>query len=602
MSGQRSAERIVGRYALYGPIASGGMATVHFGRLVGEAGFSRTVAIKRLHPQLAEDPEFTAMFLDEARLAARIQHPNVVPTLDVVSLDHELFLVMEYIQGESLARLIRAHREHREHREHRDQHRRAPLTIASSIVSAVLHGLHAAHIAVTELGEPLHIVHRDVSPENVLVGVDGVPRILDFGVAKARGRIHTTREGQIKGKLAYMAPEQVRALPVDARTDVYGASVVLWELLTGRRLFTGDNEGALLMKVIQGEIPRPAQLVPDLPPALDDIIMRGLALDPDARFPTAWDMAVALEDSVGIASPRQIGAWVDQLAGAALSRRARQVQEIESVSRPASLIPPGASSRPGGSPPSSPGLPPSSPGLTPLSQPGLTPPSQPGLAPPSQPGLTPLSQPGLTPLSQPGLTPLSQPGLAPPSSAGQQHPHASASSGNGALTPPPGWSATHVSGGTTSSSPHHPAPSPTPGAPSRSGTFRVTALVIVAASLGGLAATAALTLKRDGHPAPTSTSTATSAASTVAPSPSGPDPLPAPSPSPSAQLPSASATASAPPSSAPAASSAGPSAPAQPPSPGTARPTPGTKPARPSCNPPYTVDSRGIRRIKPECM
>jgi serine/threonine protein kinase len=209
-----AAPRSIGRYVLYGEIASGGMATVHFGRLSGPAGFSRTVAIKRLHPQYAKDPEFVSMFLDEARLAARIRHPNVVTTLDVVTTGAEIFLVMEYVQGESLSRLLRAVR---------PMMTPADTRIVATIVSGVLHGLHAAHEARDEQGQPLRIVHRDVSPQNVLVGTDGVPRVLDFGVAKAAGRVQTTREGQLKGKLAYMAPEQVRG-EVTRVTDVYSAS------------------------------------------------------------------------------------------------------------------------------------------------------------------------------------------------------------------------------------------------------------------------------------------------------------------------------------------------------------------------------------------
>src|ERR1700733_14777693 len=184
--------RILGRYALYDEIAAGGMATVHLGRLIGPVGFSRTVAIKRLHQQYAKNPEFVAMFLDEARLAARIRHPNVVPTVDVVAMEEELFLVMEYIQGESLSRLFRA-----------ASVAAAPIprSVAVTIMAGVLHGLHAAHEAKTEHGQPLDIVHRDVSPQNVLVGVDGVARVLDFGVAKAAHRVQTTQDGRIKGKL-----------------------------------------------------------------------------------------------------------------------------------------------------------------------------------------------------------------------------------------------------------------------------------------------------------------------------------------------------------------------------------------------------------------
>jgi serine/threonine protein kinase len=187
--------RLVGRYALSAEIASGGMATVHFGRLLGPVGFSRTVAIKRLHPHFARDPEFVTMFLEEARLAARIRHPNVVQTLDVVATKGELFLVMDYVQGESLARLQRA--------VVAANQLIAP-SMTRAIVSGVLHGLHEAHEAKDERGQPLGIVHRDVSPQNIMVGVDGVARVLDFGIAKAVGHTQITRDGHVKGKVAYM--------------------------------------------------------------------------------------------------------------------------------------------------------------------------------------------------------------------------------------------------------------------------------------------------------------------------------------------------------------------------------------------------------------
>src|SRR5579859_759387 len=224
--------RSIGRYVLFDEIAAGGMATVHFGRQSGAAGFSRTVAIKRLHPNLAKDPEFVAMFLDEARLVARIRHPNVVPTLDVVATEGEVFVVMEYVHGESLAKIRSAMLK---------AGRVADPRIVSAIMSSVLHGLHAAHEAKSEIGQPLNIVHRDVSPQNVLVGIEGTARVLDFGVAKAIGRVQTTREGQIKGKLAYMPPEQLHGGRVTRQADVYAAAVVTWETLTGARLFAGEH-------------------------------------------------------------------------------------------------------------------------------------------------------------------------------------------------------------------------------------------------------------------------------------------------------------------------------------------------------------------------
>ncbi len=331
---QAGGPRTIGRYVLYGEIASGGMATVHFGRLQGAAGFARSVAIKRLHPQYAKDPDFVAMFLDEARLAARISHPNVVPTLDVVAQEDELFLVMEYVRGVSLSRLARAAKQRGE---------RIPLKIVGSIVSGMLNGLHAAHEARDESGEPLHIVHRDVSPQNVLVGTDGIARVLDFGVAKAVGRVQGTREGQLKGKLPYMAPEQITTGSVSRKTDIYAASVVLWEVLVGRRLFFGDNEANIMSLVLAGEVLPPSEFVPDLPPQFDRIVLRGTHRDPEERFATAREMATEVEAVVGLAPTSEVGEWVEDLAPEELRERAQLIEEVErsrfsSVSPPSSVL------------------------------------------------------------------------------------------------------------------------------------------------------------------------------------------------------------------------------------------------------------------------
>ena len=314
--------QIIGRYALFGALASGGMATVHLGRLLGPAGFSRTVAIKRLHEQFASDPEFVAGFLDEARLAARIRHPNVVPTLDVVATDGQLFLVMEYVQGESVARLLRQLRV-------RDS--LMPVGMAVAIAVGALHGLHAAHEARSEKGEPLHIVHRDVSPQNILVGTDGVARVLDFGVAKAVGRLQTTESGRLKGKVAYMSPEQIHSSNTDRRTDIFAASVVLWEMLVGKRLFDADNEAMALDRVLNAAIPPPSTVVSDLPAAVDAVVLRGLSRDVDARWQTAREMALALEECLTLPSSSQVGSWVESVAPVALAARAERVAEVESA-------------------------------------------------------------------------------------------------------------------------------------------------------------------------------------------------------------------------------------------------------------------------------
>ena len=326
-SGGHAHPRTVGRYVLYGELAAGGMATVHFGRLSGPVGFSRTVAIKRLHPQYAKDPEFVTMFLDEARLCGRIRHPNVVPTLDVVATDGEIFIVMEYVAGEAFSKLLKT-----------AYQRQVPIParIAATIMSSVLHGLHSAHQTKDEHGRELGIVHRDVSPQNILVGSDGTTRVLDFGVAKAAGRIQTTRDGQVKGKIAYMPPEQLSGGVVSRQSDIYAASVVLWEALTGRRLFDGETEAIVLVRAIEGKIDPPSAFNPQVDAATDAVILRGLARAPEQRYATARDMALAIEQTMGLASPYEVGEWVESIAAEEIGRRARTIAEIESASMSAS--------------------------------------------------------------------------------------------------------------------------------------------------------------------------------------------------------------------------------------------------------------------------
>ncbi len=311
---------VVGRYAIYDEIACGGMATVHVGRMFGPVGFTRTVAVKRMHAHIAKDPEFTAMFLDEARLAARVRHPNVVATLDVVAMHNELFLVMEYVHGQSLAVLARRAAERGE---------RIPLGVVGHLVTSLLQGLHAAHEACNDQGEPLGIVHRDVSPQNLLVGRDGVARLADFGVAKAIGRAAVTTGGRVKGKLAYMAPEQALSGIVTRRTDIWGAGVVLWELLTGRRLFDVTNEGVGLIQIIDPKISPPSESAPDVGPYLDAVVMRALSTEPSDRFATALEMATAFEDAIPVVTQREVAQWIDHVVAVELEELASRVARIE---------------------------------------------------------------------------------------------------------------------------------------------------------------------------------------------------------------------------------------------------------------------------------
>jgi serine/threonine-protein kinase len=317
--------RVVGRYAIYDEVAAGGMAAVHLGRLQGAAGFSRTVAVKRLHAHYAKNPAFVAMLTDEARLAARIQHPNVVPTLDVVAKDEELFVVMDYIQGETLSRLL--------------SDERVPPKIACAILVGALQGLHAAHEAVGAEGEPLALVHRDVTPHNIIVGVDGVARVLDFGVAKAAGRLASTDDGAIKGKMGYMPPEQLYGNPLDRRTDVFAAGVVLWELLTGRRLFVNENNEASIAMALNAAVDPPGVLAPETPPALDPVVLKALERDMDDRYASALDFAQAIEKAAPLASAAEVGRWVKERVGSLLEERRAKVSAIEALEKAGPALP-----------------------------------------------------------------------------------------------------------------------------------------------------------------------------------------------------------------------------------------------------------------------
>ena len=318
-----AADLLIGRYRVHDEIAAGGMATVHLGRLVGDAGFSRTVAIKRLHRYHAKDPEIVKSFTDEARIAARIRHPNVVQTLDVIAQDGEVFLVMEYVHGEPLSRLIMSTSKRKE---------KIPPRIVAAILASALHGLHAAHEAKDSLGKPLGVVHRDISPQNIMVGVDGVTRVLDFGIARAAGRLVMTADGSIKGKIAYMAPEHLRGQELDRRADVHAAGVVLWEALTCKRLHNPTSNALTLERDAHGNVEAPSVRVPSLPKVFDEITLRALRIAPEERFPTALAMAEALENSRMLATTSEIAAWM-QGFGDKLEERARIIERIENDER-----------------------------------------------------------------------------------------------------------------------------------------------------------------------------------------------------------------------------------------------------------------------------
>ena len=323
------AGRQLGRYEILTQLACGGMASVYIARAHGVAGFERLVAIKVLHPHLAYEQEFISMFLDEARLAARIRHTNVVATLDISDSPGDgYFLVMEYIEGDHLGALLSRSAKRGE---------RLPRPFVCRAMLDALQGLGAAHRLSDEHGRPLKLVHRDVSPHNILIGTDGIARLSDFGVAKADVRMASTGAGQFKGKLSYMAPEQASSKQTDQRSDLFSAGVILWESLTGRRLFKGESNAATLNKLLNGAVAKPSSIWADLE-QYDDVVIKALSRNPDERFQCADDFAEELERAAGragIAKTREVASIVRALDADKLDdERARVQDAIRLLGRP----------------------------------------------------------------------------------------------------------------------------------------------------------------------------------------------------------------------------------------------------------------------------
>ena len=310
----------VGRYRLCFELASGGMATVYLARMDGPHGFEKLVALKRIHPHLVSERRYVEMFLDEARIASGITHPNVCTVFDFGESGDEYFLTMEYLVGEPLARLSRRVTASAEQRESP----LLPLKMAR-IIEDACEGLHAAHESKDANGQPLNVVHRDVSPKNLFMTYSGVVQVVDFGIASARQRTHRTATGHLKGTMPYTAPEQISGGTVDRRVDIWGLGVVLWELLTFDRLFRRETEVETMYAVLVGDIPAPSERRPDIPPELDGIVMKALQRDPNERWQTAREMGQALHafaskqaEHVGAA---ELSNWMDELFPQGEARR-----------------------------------------------------------------------------------------------------------------------------------------------------------------------------------------------------------------------------------------------------------------------------------------
>jgi serine/threonine-protein kinase len=323
----------VGRYELVLPLASGGMATVYLARAKGLADFEREVAVKIMHPHLRGSTEFTLDLIEEAKLAVRIRHPNVVPVLDVGDDPFGVFLVMDYIEGDTLGGLLQLAE---------SRGAALPTGIGLRILVDALGGLHAAHELRDSEGRQVGLVHRDFSPQNILVGVDGTSKLADFGVAKAATRLGHTQTGTLKGKFAYMSPEQARAQELDRRCDVWAAGVIAWEIVAQRRLHEAGNDASTLLQIVSREAPRLRQIRPDTPAALDEAISRALAMDLRRRCPTAWALARQLSDACRqgfeLADTTEVAEYVTRVAGPKLEERRARVAEMLDLRRKMATI------------------------------------------------------------------------------------------------------------------------------------------------------------------------------------------------------------------------------------------------------------------------
>lgn len=280
--------RTIGKYEILTRLSIGGMAELFLAFLPGPGGFRKFVALKQILPDIKKDESFVKMFLDEARITAAFSHSNIGQVFDLGEHEGELYLAMEFIAGQNLEQVVKRAGK---------QQVGIPMGFACRVVADACLGLHYAHHFSDPSGRPMPVVHRDVSPKNVMVTYGGAVKVIDFGIAKARNRLNRTHVGIVKGTSGYMSPEQVRNEPLDGRTDLFAAAVMLHELLTGQRLFTGANDGEMMLKIAEGEVPQPKNLNPEVPDALNDVVMKALSRKREQRYATGREFARAIEQA-----------------------------------------------------------------------------------------------------------------------------------------------------------------------------------------------------------------------------------------------------------------------------------------------------------------
>src|SRR5262245_45555032 len=299
--------RQFGKYFLVRKLAEGGMAEIFLAKLVGAEGFERDVVIKRMLKHLSAVNDFVNMFLDEAKLAARLVHPNVIQINELGVADGCYFICMEYLPGEDFSTVIRTAGRKREY---------VPLAVVARVMADAAHGLAYAHDFTDATGKAMGIVHRDISPSNIYVTYQGQVKVLDFGIAKAESRLTTTTAGVVKGKYMYMAPEQAKGVKVDRRADVFSLGVSLYEALTHYRPFSRENDLAILNAVLKCDFKPPRELRKDLPQELEAIILKAMAAKPEDRYQTAAAMAADLERFLGTTSgATNVGTYMRTLFG-----------------------------------------------------------------------------------------------------------------------------------------------------------------------------------------------------------------------------------------------------------------------------------------------
>ncbi len=323
-----------GKYLLLDRIAVGGMAEVYTAKSFGIEGFEKIIAIKRILPTMAEDQDFISMFIDEAKIAGHLTHANVVPIYELGKIGDSHYIAMEYVWGKDLLQIMNRFRRMRRH---------MPPVMAAWIASKVLEGLDYAHRKRDRHGRPMGIIHRDVSPQNVLVSYEGQIKLIDFGIAKAASRNTKTQAGVLKGKFGYMSPEQVRGLPIDHRSDIFAASTCLHEMLTGERLFVGESDFSTLEKVRNAEIAPPSTVVADMPSDLEQIVLKGLAREPEERWQTAGEMQEELQRFIALQRPpfgtSKLNTWMRTAFAPELAKEKARLDSFSKVAHPGGAIP-----------------------------------------------------------------------------------------------------------------------------------------------------------------------------------------------------------------------------------------------------------------------